>query len=247
MSVLLGKFYAMRQQTYTSHKNKKTFITAYHSVWASQPMQLDAFWKEEKIIIQKLAPCSTHVKKAMFIVSQILPVNNPQQILVKVILITPLGSVRGNRRRGGGGKVGHKSHGNPSLQKSLLPNHLLASFTVVTPTSPRCLTQRTHLHTKALSFNLHASVLCKHRSDHTHWAVSLALIRLFVLQFPPRSYPCFVHCHSSGIMGCFHHAGTSTEAVGEMQRRHVVLLLSSHIVLSSHAIMNATVWSYPQN
>lgn len=147
----MGKFYAMRQQTYTSHKNKKkTFITAYHSVWASQPMQLDAFWGEEKIIIQKLAPCSTHVKKAMFIVSQILPVNNPQQILVKVILITPLGSVRGNRQTGGGGKVGHKSHGNPSLQKSLLPNHLLASLAVVTPTSPRCSTQRTHTCTQRL-------------------------------------------------------------------------------------------------
>lgn len=77
------------------------FITAYHSVWAYQPMQLDAFWEEEKIIIQNLLPCSIHVKKGeMFIVSQILPVNNPQQILAKVILITPLGSGRGNRQSG---------------------------------------------------------------------------------------------------------------------------------------------------
>lgn len=77
------------------------FITAYHSVWAYQPMQLDAFWEEEKIIIQNLVPCSIHVKKGeMFIVSQILPVNNPQQISAKVILITPLGSGRGNRQSG---------------------------------------------------------------------------------------------------------------------------------------------------
>ncbi len=62
-------------------------------------MQLDAFWEEEKIIIQNLVPCSFHVKRVMFIVSQILPVNNPQQISVKVILITPRGSMRGNRQR----------------------------------------------------------------------------------------------------------------------------------------------------
>ncbi len=31
-------------------------------------MQLDAFWEEEKIIIQNLVPCSIRVKKEMFIV-----------------------------------------------------------------------------------------------------------------------------------------------------------------------------------
>lgn len=153
----------------------------------------------------------------MFIVLQALPINNPQQILARVAVITPQGSVRGNT---GGGGVGHKSHGNPSPQVSPPLNHLLASLAVVIATST-CFSMNTHTHSV---FNLHASVLCKHRSDYPLWAVSLALIRLFVLQFPPCSYPCFVHCHSSRIMRCFHHAGTSTEAVGEMQRRHVVVL-----------------------
>lgn len=105
--------------------------------------------------------------------------------------------------------------------RSLFLNHLLAPFTVVGPAygccSMRARAQGTQdaltcTNTKALSFNLHVLVLCKHRSDQTHWAMSLTLIRLFVLQFPPCSYPCFVHCHSNGIMGCFHHEGTSAEA-----------------------------------
>ena len=150
--------------------------------------------------------------------SQILPVNNPQQISAKVILITPLGSMRGNRQ---GGKSWPQipwesiSAEEPSPESPVGPAHcccpnlnlLLNAVHAHTHTHTHTHTRtHTHTHTKALSFNLHASVLCKHRSDHTHWAVSLALIRLFVLQFPPRSYPCFVHCHSSGIMGCFHHA-----------------------------------------
>lgn len=32
----------------------------------------------------------------MFIVSQVLPINNPQQILARVTVLTPQGSVRGN-------------------------------------------------------------------------------------------------------------------------------------------------------
>lgn len=35
-------------------------------------------------------------KRGMFIVSHVLPVNNPQQILARVTVITPRGSVRGN-------------------------------------------------------------------------------------------------------------------------------------------------------
>lgn len=171
-------------------------------------------------------------------VRQIPLVNNPQQISAKVSLITLVGSLRGNRQRGQ--NVGHKSHGNPLLWKSLSLNHLLELLVVVPPTE----IQHSHTH-QHKGFNLHASVLCKHRSDHIHWAVSLALIRLFVLQFPPCSYPCFVHCHSSRIMGRFHHAGTSTEVVGEMQRSHVVSRRSSHTVLSSHALMNAAVWTHP--
>lgn len=135
-------------------------------------------------------------KRGMFIVSQALPVNNPQQILSAVAVITPRGSVRGNTGgRGGWPQIPWESiSARESFPESPvgLARHCYRNLNVL-------LNEYTHACTHTV-FSLHASVLCKHRSDSPLWAVSVALIRLFVLQFPPCSYPCFVHCHSSRIM-----------------------------------------------
>ena len=213
-----------------------SFITAYHSVWAYQPIAIRRFLGGRKDYHPK--PCdllnSCEKKSSLLWVSLSIIHNRVD----KVIRIAPMGSVRGNRQ-------GRKKFAtNPMgicFYRSVFPWITCCPCSLFVH-QPQLVAQyththaRTHTHTKALSFNLHASFLYKQRSDHTHWAVSLALIRLFVLQFPPWSYPCFVHCHSTGIMGCFHHAGTSTEAVREMQRRPAVLLLSSNIDLSSHEL-----------
>ena len=115
------------------------FITVRHSVWAHQPTQLDAFWAEGKITIQKLAPCTICAKKkkkkkkAMFIVSQVLPVNNPQQILESL-----WSHLEDLWEEMWGWWAGHKSRGNPSLQESPPLNHLLVSPTAVITTSACC-------------------------------------------------------------------------------------------------------------
>lgn len=52
--------------------------------------------RKERLPSKSLRLAQFVQKRGMFIVSQALPVNNPQQILVRVTVITPRGSVRGN-------------------------------------------------------------------------------------------------------------------------------------------------------
>lgn len=98
--------------------------------------------------------------RGRFIVSRILTVNNPRQIWVKSLQshLRDLREETGLRQR-------YKSHGNPASPESpvgLRPVHTPAWSCW----SMQRARTRTHTHrTMALSFNLRASVLCKHRSD----------------------------------------------------------------------------------
>ena len=232
------------------------FISAYHSVWACQPMQLDAFWEEGKIIIQNRVPCSIRVKKKgclLWVRFCLSMIHNKSQLKSFWSHLWDLWEETGK-----GKKVGHKSHGNPSLQRSLLLNHLLASLAVVAPTSTCCSMQHAHTHARTHTYT--------HTHTHTQrlWA-SICMLRSCantdqtILIGPCLWHssgclycnflPALIHVLSTvipaGLWDAFIMQRTSTEAVGEMQRRHVVFLLSSHIVLSSHAIMNAAVCCYP--
>lgn len=141
--------------------------------------------------------CALHnlcEKRGMFIVSQALPINNPWQILARVAVITPQGSVRGNRKGGQGG-FGHKSHGNPSLRESPTLNHLLASLAAVIATLMcRSMNTHTRTHTHSLQSACFSPVQTQIRLyslgpvSGTHQAVCTAISSLLLSMFCPLSF-----------------------------------------------------------
>lgn len=135
----------------------------------------------------------------MFIVSHILPVNNPQQILAKVILITPQGSRRGNRQREKGWpqipweSISAESSFTCWSHSLLLPQPLLVA---------QCGTH-THAHTGLLththtSFELQSTCFSPvqtqirlhslGRVSGTHQAVCTAISSLLLSMFCPLSF-----------------------------------------------------------
>lgn len=148
--------------------------------------------RKERLPSKSLRLAQFMRKRGMFIVSQALPINNPQQILARVAVVTPQGSVRGNT---GGGGVGHKSHGNPSPQESPPLNHLLASLAVVIATSMCCsMNTHTQAHTHSLQSACFSPVQTQirlpslGRVSGTHQAVCTAISSLLLSLFCPLSF-----------------------------------------------------------
>lgn len=175
----------MKANTHTSHKTtcvNTSFMTAYHSVWAHQPIAIRLFLGGRKYYPFK--PCvllnsCRKEKKMQFILCEILAVNNSQQILVLSHPDHTYGMFE--RKQAEGKVVCHKSHGNPFLLKCLPLNHLLPLCSVCTPTSTYC-SMHTHIHT------------------HKYWASLCMFCSCANTDQTMLTGPCL--WHSSGCLYC---------------------------------------------